>query len=183
MGKDSFADVKSELAELVKRRSMIANTLISLERQIYVLEGSYLADTQLYGNIIRGWDMLVMPKPGITKNSSNQGDKRKRKFKAAERIFSNSSITSVVSVSGVSEDGRNAETYFSINTMENASTGGEQMFMNSMSIDSRNNFSSLSSFTVNGNKRIQNYSDLPNKMKIRKKIRKSKKARRVIYFD
>eukprot|EP00038_Savillea_parva_P018629 m.24604 g.24604 ORF g.24604 m.24604 type:complete len:177 (+) comp4175_c0_seq1:316-846(+) len=75
---------ETQLKELLVRRAKEKEQLQQLETQIYAMEGSYLQDTQSWGNIFRGWD-------GYTSTKSQTG--RTRRFKESDRLFSSSSLT------------------------------------------------------------------------------------------
>ncbi len=48
-----------EMRQIIDHSSLVAEALESCERTIYELEGSYLEDTAVYGNLARGWDGFI----------------------------------------------------------------------------------------------------------------------------
>ncbi|KAG4070093.1 hypothetical protein HA402_013336 [Bradysia odoriphaga] len=82
------SNASNALKQLIQRKTEVTESLNHLERQIYVLEESYLANTP-FGNIIHGWD----------RDGERHFQNDRFKFKEADRLFSKSSVTSAAAVS------------------------------------------------------------------------------------
>merc|ERR1712227_566169 len=103
-GMSEKTEVKSEvdkeaLTAMYKERDELISSLETLEKQIYNFEESYLEDTQIYGNIVIGWENF----------NSNEQNRRKnkhpvKKIRDQDRIFSHSSVTGRDLIKGDSDD-------------------------------------------------------------------------------
>jgi hypothetical protein len=82
----SLAQPRQELEDLLNRKALVDEQIANIERQIYYLEGSYLEDTALQGNVIKGFE-------GYLTNRIGGMDKKKGRFKETDRLFSMSSST------------------------------------------------------------------------------------------
>jgi chromatin modification-related protein EAF6 len=83
MEEDELYDKKRELEEDMKK----------IDSQIYKLETSYLLETQLTGNVVKGFDGFI----SLRSRVSGVGQKR-IKFKDSDRWLSNSSSTAKISL-------------------------------------------------------------------------------------
>eukprot|EP00127_Corallochytrium_limacisporum_P004326 Clim_evm9s158 gene=Clim_evmTU9s158 len=82
-------ELRRDLNEALVRKKTLDASVVHFERQIYALETAYLEETNMYGNVVRGWtDYLHKGHPMDIH----------RKIRASERIFSNSSATTVASL-------------------------------------------------------------------------------------
>ena len=89
---NDLGDCRKELMELIQKKHDLELNLISLEKQIYKFEESYLDETQAFGNVIKGWDSYLTS--NLKNSSANQKvDKKVKKWKDSDRLFSKSSVT------------------------------------------------------------------------------------------
>jgi hypothetical protein len=84
--------IAAEIELALSRKKALDTELLNLERQIFALETSYLENTALLGDLIRGWNDFTNPSsPGGPGGSTMI--KKKKKIHDHERIFSSSSVS------------------------------------------------------------------------------------------
>ena len=91
----SSLDPKAALEEAIKKKREIERNLMDIEKQIFNFEGSYLEDTAIYGNVVKGWERYLTLKTATAADLS-----KLRKFKDSDRLFSHSSVTYQYAISG-----------------------------------------------------------------------------------
>ncbi|VDN96246.1 unnamed protein product [Rodentolepis nana] len=97
MPENTVANAREKLVELIRQRRFLVENLSNLERQLYQFEGNYLEETAPYGNIIKGWDRNLVTATGSALSAvtaaNGHGEKRPRRYRECDRIFSHSSVT------------------------------------------------------------------------------------------
>ncbi|GMH27978.1 hypothetical protein Nepgr_029821 [Nepenthes gracilis] len=76
------------LSSLLSKRAKLHEELLSIEKQVYDMETTYLQDPSQCGNVLKGFDGF------LSSSKSTTLLKRSRKFQPEDRLFSLSSITS-----------------------------------------------------------------------------------------
>ncbi len=83
---------KSLMNELKAKRKNIEDYYKSLENQIINLETQYLDNTINLGNIVKGWEHVLVAKSKIPTQQQLNPNQKKIKFTIHEKIFSQSSL-------------------------------------------------------------------------------------------
>merc|ERR1711879_731105 len=91
----SSLDPKAALEEAIRKKREIERNLMDIEKQIYNFEGSYLEDTAIYGNVVKGWERYLTLKTATVSDLS-----KLKKFKDSDRLFSHSSVTYQYAING-----------------------------------------------------------------------------------
>ena len=81
----ALAAAERELTSLIAKKRVLDKTLANIEANIYALEGAYLEETAVHGNIIKGFEGYLAARP----------DRKRNRITDADRIFSQSSVTFV----------------------------------------------------------------------------------------
>ncbi|KAI5896796.1 NuA4-domain-containing protein [Schizophyllum commune H4-8] len=89
--RERYEGLKKQIAQSIATKRNIDMQLARIEAKIYSLEGSYLGDSHMGGNIVQGFDGYLKAQPGGAGGGAGRG--RRHDVTDADRIFSTSSMT------------------------------------------------------------------------------------------
>ncbi|KAL1736554.1 histone acetyltransferase subunit NuA4-domain-containing protein [Schizophyllum commune] len=89
--RERYEFLKKQIAQSIANKRNIDMQLARIEAKIYNLEGSYLGDSHMGGNIVQGFDGYLKAQPGGAGGGAGRG--RRHDVTDADRIFSTSSMT------------------------------------------------------------------------------------------
>lgn len=87
MGQRPTPSPHASLAVLALKKERLQEELRTVEKQVYDLETSYLNESSLFGNVLKGFDGFL----STSKSSAHL--RRPRKFGPDDRLFTLSSVT------------------------------------------------------------------------------------------
>ena len=93
----------SVVRDLEDQKRKIDQELAAMEAHIYELETSYLANSQTFGNVVKGYEQLMSQK-GTQHCSVPVRKPGAKAFKDSERVFTLSSVTSRLQVKAEDEE-------------------------------------------------------------------------------
>ena len=82
-----MSEAQEKIKELIAKKEELERSLMDVETRIFNLETTYLEDTGVMGNIVKGWDSF------LTSRRSGSTQQKMKMIKPSDRIFSNSSVS------------------------------------------------------------------------------------------
>lgn len=90
-GRPYYESLRTTLRQTLEKKRKLDEQLSALEDQIFKLEGTYLEETTMSGNIVRGFDGWVK---GVAIGGRSAADDRRRgRVRDEDRVFSRSSVS------------------------------------------------------------------------------------------
>ncbi|TRM64083.1 histone acetyltransferase subunit NuA4-domain-containing protein [Schizophyllum amplum] len=101
--KERYEALKKQIAQSIANKRNMDAQLARIETKIHALEGSYLGDSHMGGNIVQGFDGYLKATPGGA--GGGTGRARRHDVTDADRIFSASSMTWQKSLELIEDEG------------------------------------------------------------------------------
>jgi chromatin modification-related protein EAF6 len=89
-GRPYYESLRETLRQNLEKKRKLDEQLATLEDQMFRMEGNYLEETAMSGNIVRGFDGWV--KGVVVGGRSAADDRRRGRIREEDRVFSRSSV-------------------------------------------------------------------------------------------